>query len=71
MEIILPIFKSLKTLTMAIILRKFELLECQETQFNFTRVTEDGIIFDDKMQTLSATLSAQMQKASKLDEAIN
>lgn len=56
---------------MAIILRKFELLEWQETQFNFTRVTEDGMIFDDKMQTLSATLSAQMQKASKLDEAIN
>ena len=26
--------------------------------------------FDDKMQTLSATLSAQMQKAKELDDAI-
>ena len=37
---------------------------------DFAAVAEDGIAFDDKMQTLSATLSAQMQKANELDEAI-
>ncbi|TAE35479.1 MAG: SAM-dependent DNA methyltransferase [Sphingobacteriales bacterium] len=37
---------------------------------DFKEVAEDGIAFDDKMQTLSATLSAQMQKANDLDEAI-
>jgi type I restriction enzyme M protein len=37
---------------------------------DFKEVVEDGIAFDDKMQTLSATLSAQMQKANELDEAI-
>ena len=37
---------------------------------DFKEVTEDGIAFDDKMQTLIATLSAQMQKANELDEAI-
>jgi type I restriction enzyme M protein len=37
---------------------------------DFKEVAEDGIAFNDKMQTLSATLSAQMQKAHDLDEAI-
>jgi type I restriction enzyme M protein len=37
---------------------------------DFAAVAEDGIAFDEKMQTLSATLSAQMQKANALDEAI-
>ena len=37
---------------------------------DFAAVAEDGVAFDDKMQTLSATLSAQMEKASELDEAI-
>jgi type I restriction enzyme M protein len=37
---------------------------------DFKEVAEDGIAFDDKMQTLTATLSAQMQKANELDEAI-
>jgi type I restriction enzyme M protein len=37
---------------------------------DFKEVAEDGIAFDEKMQTLSSTLSSQMQKASKLDEAI-
>jgi type I restriction enzyme M protein len=37
---------------------------------DFKEVAEDGIAFDDKMQTLSATLSSQMQKANELDEAI-
>ena len=37
---------------------------------DFKEVAEDGIAFEDKMQTLSATLSAQMQKANELDEAI-
>ena len=37
---------------------------------DFKEVAEDGIAFDNKMQTLSATLSAQMQKANDLDEAI-
>ena len=37
---------------------------------DFKEVAEDGIAFDEKMQTLSATLSAQMQKANELDEAI-
>ncbi len=37
---------------------------------DFKEVAEDGVAFDEKMQTLSATLSAQMQKAHELDEAI-
>jgi len=37
---------------------------------DFKEVTEDGVAFDDKMKSLSATLSAQMQKAIALDEAI-
>ena len=37
---------------------------------DFKEVAEDAIAFDDKMQTLTATLSAQMQKANELDEAI-
>jgi type I restriction enzyme M protein len=37
---------------------------------DFKEVAEDGIAFDDKMQTLTATLSAQMQTANELDEAI-
>jgi type I restriction enzyme M protein len=37
---------------------------------DFAPVAEDGIAIDDKMKTLSATLSAQMQKANELDEAI-
>jgi type I restriction enzyme M protein len=37
---------------------------------DFAAVEEDGIAFDDKMQTLTATLTAQMQKANELDEAI-
>ena len=37
---------------------------------DFAVVAEDGVAFDEKMQTLSATLSSQMQKANELDEAI-
>ena len=37
---------------------------------DFAAVAEDGIAFDDKMQTLTSTLSKQMQKAYELDEAI-
>jgi type I restriction enzyme M protein len=37
---------------------------------DFKEVAEDGIAFDDKMQMLSLALSAQMQKANELDEAI-
>jgi len=37
---------------------------------DFKEVAEDGIAFEDKMQTLTATLSTQMQKANELDEAI-
>jgi type I restriction enzyme M protein len=37
---------------------------------DFKEVAEDGIAFDDKMKMLSSTLSAQMQKANELDEAI-
>jgi len=37
---------------------------------DFSAVAEDGIAFDDKMQTLTSTLSEQMQKADELDEAI-
>ncbi len=37
---------------------------------DFKEITEYGIAFDDKMQTPTATLSAQMQKANKLDETI-
>jgi type I restriction enzyme M protein len=37
---------------------------------DFKEVAEDGIAFDDKMKTLTASLSAQMQKANDLDEAI-
>ncbi len=37
---------------------------------DFAAVAEDGIAFDEKMKTLSGTLSAQMQKANELDEAI-
>jgi type I restriction enzyme M protein len=37
---------------------------------DFKEVAEDGIAFDDKMQTLTATLSAQMQTANELDKAI-
>jgi type I restriction enzyme M protein len=37
---------------------------------DFKEVAEDGIAFDDKMQTLTSTLSTQMQKANELDEAI-
>jgi type I restriction enzyme M protein len=37
---------------------------------DFKEVAEDGIAFDEKMQMLSATLTAQMQKANELHEAI-
>lgn len=37
---------------------------------DFKEAEEDEIAFNDKMQTLTATLSAQMQKANALDEAI-
>ena len=37
---------------------------------DFKEVAEDGIAFDDKMQTLTATLATQMQKANELDQAI-
>ena len=37
---------------------------------DFKAVAEDGVAFADKMQELTATLSAQMQKANDLDEAI-
>ena len=37
---------------------------------DFKEVAEDGIAFDDKMKSLSATLSEQIQKANALDEAI-
>jgi type I restriction enzyme M protein len=37
---------------------------------DFKEAEEDGVPFDEKMQTLTATLSGQMQKANELDEAI-
>lgn len=37
---------------------------------DFKEVEDDGQAFDEKMQQLTATLSEQMQKANKLDEAI-
>jgi type I restriction enzyme M protein len=37
---------------------------------DFKEVAEDGIAFDEKMQTLLKTLAEQMQKAKQLDEAI-
>lgn len=37
---------------------------------DFKEVEDDGIAFDDKMQTLSKTLSKQLKKANELDEAI-
>ena len=37
---------------------------------DFKELAGDGIVFDDKMQTLTTTLSEQMQKANDLDEAI-
>lgn len=37
---------------------------------DFKEVAEDGVAFDDKMKSLSATLSAQMQKALSLDSEI-
>jgi type I restriction enzyme M protein len=37
---------------------------------DFKEIAEDGIAFDDKMQSQAATLSAQMQKANKSDETI-
>jgi type I restriction enzyme M protein len=37
---------------------------------DFAEVADDGIVFDEKMQSLTATLAAQMQKANELDEAI-
>lgn len=37
---------------------------------DFKEVADDGVAFDEKMQTLTTTLSAQMQKANELDEAI-
>lgn len=37
---------------------------------DFKEVAEDGIAFDEKMQTLTKTLAEQMQKANALDEAI-
>lgn len=37
---------------------------------DFKEVAEDGIAFDEKMQSLTASLAAQMQKANVLDEAI-
>jgi len=37
---------------------------------DFAAVAEDGVAFEEKMQTLTATLSAQMKKANELDEAI-
>lgn len=37
---------------------------------DFKETEDDGIPFDEKMQTLTATLSEQMQKANELDEAI-
>ncbi len=37
---------------------------------DFKETEDDGIPFDEKMQSLTATLSEQMQKANELDEAI-
>ena len=37
---------------------------------DFKEVADDGVAFEDKMQTLTATLATQMQKAGALDEAI-
>jgi type I restriction enzyme M protein len=37
---------------------------------DFKEAEEDGVPFDEKMQTLTATLSGQMQKANEFDEAI-
>lgn len=37
---------------------------------DFKQVEEDGQVFDEKMQILTSALSAQMQKANELDEAI-
>ena len=37
---------------------------------DFKETEDDGIPFDEKMQSLTATLSKQMQKANELDEAI-
>ena len=37
---------------------------------DFKETEEDGIAFDEKMKTLTATLAEQMQKASELDNAI-
>lgn len=36
---------------------------------DFKEVAEDGVAFDDKMQSLTAILSKQMQKTNELDEA--
>jgi type I restriction enzyme M protein len=37
---------------------------------DFKEAEDDGIAFDEKMQTLTATLKEQMQKANELDKAI-
>jgi len=37
---------------------------------DFKEAEEEGVAFNEKMQTLTATLSEQMQKANALDEAI-
>ncbi len=37
---------------------------------DFKEAEDDGVAFDDKMKTLTATLAEQMQKANELDEAI-
>ncbi|MCB0541643.1 MAG: SAM-dependent DNA methyltransferase, partial [Bacteroidetes bacterium] len=37
---------------------------------DFKEAEEDGVSFDEKMQSLSAALAGQMQKANELDDAI-
>jgi type I restriction enzyme M protein len=37
---------------------------------DFKEAEDDGVAFDEKMQTLTTTLKEQMQKANELDEAI-
>ena len=37
---------------------------------DFKEIEEDGIAFDEKMKTLTATLAEQMQKANELDDTI-
>src|SRR5690606_1469100 len=37
---------------------------------DFKAVEDDGVAFEEKMQTLTSTLAEQMRKANELDEAI-